>query len=313
MRNPTHLTTAAGWLKNPTEYYYGLRNNIQRAQVKNVLSSVMLELDFDANRKFIVVEMFFFDLWWSEQGDKMKALVHKLIASKQLEFIGGGHTMHDETDSSYAEMLDNTALGHRLLLQELNVTPSVAWAIDPWGHTSFQSTHISSPLAGMNSLFFGRIDWEEVQHRRATKSAETIWAPSPSLGLTAATFAGHLMNTYVRVCCTCAYACIRDFYRNCVEGSICHNRMIRKKIHSAIDTAYLHVCTDWHCCSYQPPSGFDMSEGSHDDPIVDYVGVDGYNVLDIVNKFVNAALAEAAVYRGNDVMMTFGSDFNYGE
>ena len=62
--------------------------------------------------------------------------------------------------------------------------------IDPWGHTAFQATYMSSPLAGFNAVYYGRIDWEEAQQRKAARTAEAVWAPSASLGLSAATLGG---------------------------------------------------------------------------------------------------------------------------
>lgn len=69
-------------------------------------------------------------------------------------------------------------------------------SIDPWGHTAFQASHMSAPLAGFTSTFVGRIDWEMAQQRRKTQSVEVVWAPSASAGLTTATLFSHLFNVY---------------------------------------------------------------------------------------------------------------------
>ena len=129
-------------------------------QVKNLISAAIESLAVNPDRRFIVVEQAFFQMWWAEQPDSMLNLTRRLVASGQLEFINGGWSMHDETDNTYAEQLDQTTLGHRFLLSQFNVTPKTTWQIDPWGHTAFQATYMSSPLAGFNAVYYGRIDWQ---------------------------------------------------------------------------------------------------------------------------------------------------------
>ena len=69
------------------------------------------------------MEQAFFQRWWAEQDDRMQAVVKTLVASGQLEFINGGWCMHDEASPGFADMVDQTTLGHRLILQQFNVTP----------------------------------------------------------------------------------------------------------------------------------------------------------------------------------------------
>ena len=79
-----------GWLKTVDELYYGLNNHIQRAQVKNLVSSVIESLLANPDRKFIIVEQAFFQMWWDEQEQDMQDTTRQLVASGQLEFINGG-------------------------------------------------------------------------------------------------------------------------------------------------------------------------------------------------------------------------------
>ena len=62
--------------------------------MQNILNGVMKELAWNPDRKFIYVEQAFFQRWWSEAQDKMKALTRSLVAAGQLEFINGGWCMH---------------------------------------------------------------------------------------------------------------------------------------------------------------------------------------------------------------------------
>lgn len=55
-------------------------------------------------RKFIYVEQAFFQRWWRQQNEAVKADVRQLLANGQLEFINGGWCMHDEATVHYVDM-----------------------------------------------------------------------------------------------------------------------------------------------------------------------------------------------------------------
>lgn len=67
--------------------------------------------------------------------------------------------MADEACTSYADAIMNAESGHRVLLTAFNVTPKTTWQIDPFGHSTFFASVLSSPSAGYNAVFFMRADW----------------------------------------------------------------------------------------------------------------------------------------------------------
>ncbi|KAK3026722.1 hypothetical protein RJ639_042175, partial [Escallonia herrerae] len=95
-----HSHDDVGWLKTVDQYYVGANNSIRGACVQNVLDSVISALLDDKNRKFIYVEMArfpflhitdafyaFFQRWWRQQSEVLRAKVKDLVNSGQLEFI----------------------------------------------------------------------------------------------------------------------------------------------------------------------------------------------------------------------------------
>jgi len=50
-------------------------------------------------------------------------------------------------------------LYHRFLQQELNVTPSVGWQIDPFGHSSAQASLMTAAV-GFDAWYFARLDYQ---------------------------------------------------------------------------------------------------------------------------------------------------------
>ena len=63
--------------------------------------------------------------------------------------------------------------------------------------------------------------------------------------------------------------------------------------------------------NYGPPSGFNYEWGSQDEPFTDHPGWEESNVDKLVANFVTQCMSLAAVTRGNDIMLTMGTDFTY--
>ncbi|XP_014491294.1 probable alpha-mannosidase At5g13980 isoform X1 [Vigna radiata var. radiata] len=190
-----HTHDDVGWLKTVDQYYVGSNNSIQGACVQNVLDSMVHALLADKNRKFIYVEMAFFKRWWRDQSEAVQDVVKKLVSSGQLEFINGAMSMHDEAVTHYIDMIDQTALGHQFLKEEFGVTPRIGWQIDPFGHSAVQAYLLGAEV-GFDSLFFGRIDYQDRANRKKEKSLEVIWQGSKSLGSSAQIFAGAFPENY---------------------------------------------------------------------------------------------------------------------
>eukprot|EP00268_Persea_americana_P056668 TRINITY_DN6711_c0_g2_i1.p1 TRINITY_DN6711_c0_g2~~TRINITY_DN6711_c0_g2_i1.p1 ORF type:complete len:1015 (-),score=152.71 TRINITY_DN6711_c0_g2_i1:139-3183(-) len=184
-----HTHDDVGWLKTVDQYYVGANNSIQVACVQNVLDSVVSALLADKNRKFIYVEIAFFQRWWRQQSDAVKSIVKELVSSGQLEFINGGMCMHDEAAPHYIDMIDQTTLGHRFIKQEFGQTPRIGWQIDPFGHSAIQAYLLGAEV-GFDSLFFARIDYQDRAKRKDQKSLEVVWRGSRSLGSSAQIFTG---------------------------------------------------------------------------------------------------------------------------
>ncbi|XP_071914762.1 alpha-mannosidase At3g26720 isoform X1 [Coffea arabica] len=184
-----HSHDDVGWLKTIDQYYAGANNSIRGACVQNVLDSVISALLDDPNRRFIYVEMAFFQRWWRQQSDTLKAEVRDLVNSGRLEFINGGMCMHDEATPHYIDMIDQTTLGHRFIKHEFNQKPRVGWQIDPFGHSAVQAYLLGAEL-GFDSLFFARIDYQDRAKRKTDKSLEVVWQGSQSLGSSSQIFTG---------------------------------------------------------------------------------------------------------------------------
>ena len=178
-----HTHDDVGWLKTVDQYYYGLNNTIQDANVSAILDSVLVSLSNPSTRHykrtFTYVEMAFFSRWFATLTHDSIATLKELIAKKQFTFTNGGWCMHDEANTHYIGMIDNTALGHRFLKEELDIVPTVGWQLDPFGHSSTQGGLMTSGV-GFDALYFGRIHHVDLENRRTNAECEGLWSSSSS-------------------------------------------------------------------------------------------------------------------------------------
>ena len=106
---------------------------------------------------------------WNEQTVAKQDQVRQFVQNGQLEFINGGWCMSDEAAPYYVDMVDQQTIGHQFLLQNFGpaAIPKTGWQIDPFGHSRTMGTLFA--LMGMNSWFFGRIDWQVFESNRTKR------------------------------------------------------------------------------------------------------------------------------------------------
>jgi len=184
-----HTHDDVGWLETVDQYFYN--------EVQFILDSVIPELVNDPTKRFIYVEIAFFARWFREQNDAMRHKVNKLVQNGQLEFILGGWCMNDEAATHYNAIIDQHTLGFEFLRENFGkcAKPRVGWQIDPFGH----SRELASIFArfGFDSMFFGRLDYQDKDKRQKDVTMEMIWRGSPdNLGAPADLFTGVLQDGY---------------------------------------------------------------------------------------------------------------------
>ena len=190
----THLDV--GWLKTVDEYYYGANNSIQHAGVQYILDSVIPALAGDPNKKFIYVEIAFFERWWNEQSPRMKTVVKKLVKEGRLEFINGGWCMNDEASTHYNAIIDQMTYGLKFIEDNFgsDARPRIAWHIDPFGHSAEQASLFSQ--MSFDGFFFARIDYADKALRAKEQRMEMVWRGSKSIGKDSDIFTGVLYYHY---------------------------------------------------------------------------------------------------------------------
>ncbi|KAJ3614411.1 hypothetical protein NHX12_017985 [Muraenolepis orangiensis] len=190
-----HTHDDVGWLKTVDQYYYGgeslsllsvLSLSGPHAGVQYILDSVVEQLLQNPERRFIYVETVFFHYWWRNQP-----------AAMQTSFVNGGWCMSDEATTHYSAVIDQMTLGLRFLNDTFGPCgrPRVAWHIDPFGHAREHASMFAQ--MGYDGFFFGRLDYQDRDHRRINRDQELLWRASESLEPPMADlFTGILPNGY---------------------------------------------------------------------------------------------------------------------
>ena len=191
-----HTHDDVGWLKTVDEYFYGANNSIQHAGVQYILDSVIPQLTADKNKRFIYVEIAFFERWWNEQNEAMRTQVKKLVQEKRLEFINAGWCMNDEAATHYNAIIDQMTYGLDFVQETFgpDARPRIAWHIDPFGHSSEQASLFAQ--MSFDAFFLGRIDYADKKLRLEQQRMELVWRGSRNLGQDSDIFAGVLYNNY---------------------------------------------------------------------------------------------------------------------
>ena len=274
-----HTHDDVGWLKTVDEYYYGLNMTIQQACVRDILDSVVVALLEHPARTFTYVEQKFFSMWWQEQSQEVKASVRSLIANQQLSFVNGGWCMHDEATTHYMGMIDQTTLGHQFLQRELGVVPKVGWQLDPFGHSSTQASLLTAK-AGMNALYFGRVDYQDLKIRHETQECEGLWAAA------AATTAPPQQQS--------------------APSSWGETSVVTGNNHTVDDNTIFWGLTGEYNGQYECPKGFCFDVTCHDKALVD---MNRTELVEKVREFVQLLKVQSDRTKGNHIMITQGGDF----
>eukprot|EP00586_Coscinodiscus_wailesii_P008690 CAMPEP_0172521468 /NCGR_PEP_ID=MMETSP1066-20121228/292597_1 /TAXON_ID=671091 /ORGANISM="Coscinodiscus wailesii, Strain CCMP2513" /LENGTH=924 /DNA_ID=CAMNT_0013304383 /DNA_START=345 /DNA_END=3119 /DNA_ORIENTATION=+ len=103
-----------------------------------------------------------------------------LVSSGQLSFANGGYVMHDEASTHFIGMIDQTTLGHTFLKEVFDFIPRSGWQLDPFGHSATQASLLSR-RAGFDSLYFGRIDYQDHKWRYEARECEGVWKTDADL------------------------------------------------------------------------------------------------------------------------------------
>lgn len=191
-----HSHDDVGWLLTPERYYDGCYD--PAGGVQSIIGTMVDALAANKSRTFVQVESYFFNRWWQRQDNATKQKCRDVTDSGQFTFINGGWSMHDEACVHQESAIANMAIGAQFIKQELKANLTIGWHIDPFGHAS--TTPRIMAQMGFNGFFFWRTDYEQREYMLQTKTLETMWDPSPSIGDPVQMFTSILYNDYCVGC-----------------------------------------------------------------------------------------------------------------
>ena len=160
-----HSHCDPGWL-NTFEGYYS-------SEVHTILDGVLNALISASHRKFVWSETSFFAKWYEQLDDVHRAQMKEIVDNGQWEFINGGWAQHDEACPSPLAMINQMTEGIAYIRQNFGVVPSIAWQIDPFGHSAV-SPAVFAQL-GFGALVINRIHAQIKDKLKQTQQMEFLW------------------------------------------------------------------------------------------------------------------------------------------
>ncbi|UYV73641.1 MAN2A2 [Cordylochernes scorpioides] len=158
-------TTDPSWLKTFAKYY--------QDQTAHILDNLVVKLTQDSRRKFIWAEVSYLAEWWNRQSAGRREQLRQLVAGGQLELVTGGWVMADEALTHYSALVEQLALGHRWLHQNLGVTVKTGWAIDPFGLSPTMAYLLRR--AGLEAMVVQRAHYAVKKYLAQHRSLEFLW------------------------------------------------------------------------------------------------------------------------------------------
>jgi hypothetical protein len=144
-----------------------------------ILRSVTNSLAEDPSKRFIWVEVFFLEHWFTTTTDEYRQKFSKLVANGQIELVLGGWVMQDEAVTYYAADLNQMTMGHTWVRETFNVTIKHGWQIDPFGASSF--TPLMFARMGMEAMIINRMSYFTKDDLKDSRSLEFFWTPHETL------------------------------------------------------------------------------------------------------------------------------------
>ena len=280
-----HTHDDVGWRKTVEQYFYGLNETIDtRGRVHDIITTSIAALLEQPARTFTWTESKFLHMWWVEMHRLNRTALHDslryLIATGQWNFVNGGWCMHDEATTHYMGMIDQTTLGHAFLKDTLGVVPTIGWQLDPFGHSATQASLMTAKV-GFDALYFGRIDYQDLEMRKNSSDCEGLWQPSVGTTTTSET------DTVQRVT-------LQD-HQDLGDGS-------------SLPPPVFWGLTGEYGGNYGPPDGFCFDVLCGDEPLV---GANQTRLLQRIEQFVRDLARQAYQTKGNHIQVTMGSDFHF--
>lgn len=160
-----HSHNDPGWLSTFDEYY--------ERSTKQILTNMLRHLDQHEQMTFIWSEISYFSRWFEHLAVNDKKTVQKLVNRKQLEIVTGGWVMNDEANSHWLSILQQLTEGNLWVKNNLNITPTAAWTIDPFGESPTMPYLLKN--SGFNNLLIQRTHYAVKKRLSQKKELEFRW------------------------------------------------------------------------------------------------------------------------------------------
>jgi lysosomal alpha-mannosidase len=165
-----------GSKKTIDQTYMGTENKgFAHARVQTIFDTVFYQLAKDASRRYTIIQIKYFEMWYTRLDPKRKEEVKKIIKDGQVEFAQGGWVSPDEACPNYEDFILNIQVGQQFLQKEFGVRPTVAWNVGVYGHSAAAQALFAD--FGLEAQFFDHMLNEPKGRREVNHSQTFLWEP----------------------------------------------------------------------------------------------------------------------------------------
>lgn len=153
---------------------------------------------------------------------------------------------------------------------------------------------------------------QDMQVRARKRQMEVVWQGTASYGTDGGVFTGNFLSGKPSVC---RHTVVPLHTAPSFHGRIPIRRTSRQRCRPAAPSLHMvwsklaDAMTLMAAGNYGPPPGFNWDWGQGDPPLQDDAALYDYNIDDRIDAFVEECMKIFNVTRGNDIMLTMGSDF----
>lgn len=101
--------------------------------------------------------------------------MRRLVTMERLAIVHGALVSNDEATTNYADILRNHEMGRTFLWNEFGLETSIAWQLDPFGHSSAYASLLAQ--LGFDAVVFARLNRDSREQRKQRGTLEFEWRP----------------------------------------------------------------------------------------------------------------------------------------
>ncbi|CAH1404035.1 unnamed protein product [Nezara viridula] len=122
---------------------------------------------------FVWSEICFLQYWWDRSSEESRNIFRELVHHGKVEIVTGGWVMPDEATTHVFSLHNQLVEGHQWVMENLDIVPTTAWSIDPFGCSSVMAYLLAE--SGIEGLVIQRIHYSWKRFFSEEGDLDLLW------------------------------------------------------------------------------------------------------------------------------------------